>query len=164
QVLIIRQGPAPQPTATSVPPTQGPTNTAPPPTATQVPQRLTHTVQRGETLSHIALRYGVTVQELVQLNNIANPHLIYPCQVLVIRPGPQPTATAVPPTATIAPTSTQDPNAPPTASPTALPGGIPTPTPIVRPTISAPLGPNLFANPGFEGNARQVGATGVNVV
>ncbi|MGB4677505.1 MAG: hypothetical protein WBH90_12340, partial [Aggregatilineales bacterium] len=29
---------------------------------------------------------------------------------------------------------------------------------------SAPLGPNLFANPGFEGNARQVGATGVNVV
>ncbi len=164
QVLIIRQGPAPQPTATSVPPTQGPTNTAPPPTATQVPSRLTHTVQRGETLSGIALRYGVTVQELVQLNNISNPNLIYPGQVLVIRPGPQPTATAVPPTATIAPTSTRDPNAPPTASPTALPGGIPTPTPIVRPTSSAPLGPNLFANPGFEGNARQVGATGVNVV
>jgi len=44
----------------------------------------THTVQRGETLSAIGLRYGVTTWTLVQVNNIANPALILPGQVLVI--------------------------------------------------------------------------------
>jgi LysM repeat protein len=60
--------PTPQPTA------------APAPT----PTTSTHTVQRGETLSAIARRYGVSVQALVWTNNIANPSLIMPGQVLVI--------------------------------------------------------------------------------
>jgi len=48
----------------------------------------THTVQRGETLSVIAQRYGVALWTLVQTNNIANPALIVPGQVLVVpRPG-----------------------------------------------------------------------------
>ena len=46
-----------------------------------------HTVQRGDTLSEIADRFGTTVSELVRLNNIQNPNLIYPGQVLVIREG-----------------------------------------------------------------------------
>lgn len=43
-----------------------------------------YTVQRGDTLSEIASRYGTTVQELVDINNIANPNLIYPGQNLRI--------------------------------------------------------------------------------
>ncbi|MDO4548475.1 MAG: LysM peptidoglycan-binding domain-containing protein [Clostridia bacterium] len=36
-----------------------------------------HTIARGETLTSIARRYGTTVQELVRLNRITNPDLIY---------------------------------------------------------------------------------------
>ena len=44
----------------------------------------TYTVQRGDTLAAIARRYGTTVQAIAQANNIVNPNLIYPNQVLVI--------------------------------------------------------------------------------
>ncbi|MGQ9490967.1 MAG: LysM peptidoglycan-binding domain-containing protein [Anaerolineae bacterium] len=44
----------------------------------------THVVQKGETLLSIARRYGVTVQEIQKANNITNPDLIFPGQVLVI--------------------------------------------------------------------------------
>lgn len=47
-------------------------------------QSVTYTVQRGDTLSEIAQRYGTTVQELASINNILNPNLIYPGQVLKI--------------------------------------------------------------------------------
>mgnify|MGYP001851293534 FL=1 len=41
-------------------------------------------VQSGDTLSGIASRYGTTVQELVDINNIQNPDLIYPGEKLRI--------------------------------------------------------------------------------
>src|SRR5690554_6350122 len=44
----------------------------------------TYTVKKGDTLSHIAKRFGTTVNELVRLNNIKNPNLIYPGQKLKI--------------------------------------------------------------------------------
>jgi LysM repeat protein len=47
----------------------------------------THTVQRGETLSIIAHGYGVTIWTLVQANNIPNPALVYPGQVLTVPQG-----------------------------------------------------------------------------
>ncbi len=47
-------------------------------------QQRTHVVQKGETLLSIARRYGVTVQAIQKANNIANPDLIFPGQVLVI--------------------------------------------------------------------------------
>lgn len=47
-------------------------------------QQRTHVVQKDETLLSIARRYGVTVQAIQKANNIANPDLIYPGQVLVI--------------------------------------------------------------------------------
>lgn len=46
------------------------------------PIEKTYTVQPGNTLWGISQRYGVTVNQLVQLNNIPNPDLIYPGQVL----------------------------------------------------------------------------------
>lgn len=45
---------------------------------------ITYTVKRGDTLSKIALAYGVTVNHIVQLNNIQNPNLIYPGEKLRI--------------------------------------------------------------------------------
>lgn len=43
-----------------------------------------YTVKRGDTLSEIAWRYNVTVQHIVELNNIRNPNLIYPREKLRI--------------------------------------------------------------------------------
>ena len=43
-----------------------------------------YTVQRGNTLSGIAQAYNVTVNHIVELNNIQNPNLIYPGQKLRI--------------------------------------------------------------------------------
>jgi LysM repeat protein len=56
----------------------------------------THTVQRGETLSAIASRYGVSLWTLVQVNGIANPGMIFPGQVLSIPGASGQVATAVP--------------------------------------------------------------------
>ena len=44
----------------------------------------TYVVQSGDTLSGIAARFGTTVQELTQLNDITNPNLIYVGEVLKI--------------------------------------------------------------------------------
>src|SRR5687767_5727332 len=58
----------------------------------------THTVQPGETLLRIGLRYGVSVNALATANGIINPNLIFAGQVLRVpsgnvpapQPGPQP--------------------------------------------------------------------------
>jgi len=49
------------------------------PTAT-----IRYTVVPGDTLYRIALKYSTTVSAIVLANNIANPNLIYPGQVLII--------------------------------------------------------------------------------
>ncbi len=43
-----------------------------------------HTIQRGETLGTIAQAYGVTVDQILQANNISNPNTIYAGQQLQI--------------------------------------------------------------------------------
>ena len=53
----------------------------------QPPTCRTYTVQRGDTLWDIALRFGTTVSALVRLNNIQNPNLILPGQVLRLPQG-----------------------------------------------------------------------------
>jgi len=60
-----------------------------------VAQGNAHVVQRGETLFRIALRYGLSVDALVQANGIANPNQIYVGQVLVL-PVPGNTPAPVP--------------------------------------------------------------------
>ena len=41
-------------------------------------------VQRGDTLSAIALKYGTTVSKLVAVNQISNPNLIYPNERVIV--------------------------------------------------------------------------------
>lgn len=51
-------------------------------------QVLEHTVRRGETLSHIARRYGTTVRAIQDANRLRNPHAIRAGQALIVRMGP----------------------------------------------------------------------------
>ena len=44
----------------------------------------TYTVQKGDTLSAIAQKYGTTYQEIAKANGISNPNLIYAGQTLTI--------------------------------------------------------------------------------
>ena len=60
-----------------------PENTAPPTAGGTT----TIIVQRGDTLSMLALRYNTTVARLVELNNIVNPNLIYTGQSLIVPSG-----------------------------------------------------------------------------
>lgn len=45
---------------------------------------ITYTVQRGDTLSAIARKYGTSVSKIAKDNGIKNPNLIYPGQKLII--------------------------------------------------------------------------------
>nr|WP_311778274.1 MULTISPECIES: LysM domain-containing protein [Carnobacterium] len=42
----------------------------------------TYTVQSGDALSLIVLKLGISMEQLIQKNNLANPDLIYAGQVL----------------------------------------------------------------------------------
>ena len=54
------------------------------PTAASYTAAKTYTVKAGDCLWNLAKKFGVTVQDLVDANNIKNPNLIYVGQVLVI--------------------------------------------------------------------------------
>ena len=45
-----------------------------------------YTVANGDVLTAIAIRFGVTVQQICQWNNIPNPDIIYVGQQLTIYP------------------------------------------------------------------------------
>ena len=45
---------------------------------------ITITIPRGATLSELAIEYDTTIERLVELNNIANPNLIYAGNTLII--------------------------------------------------------------------------------
>lgn len=54
------------------------------PSPAPTPTTTWYTVQKGDTLAGIAVRFGVRVWDIVTLNNIANPNLIYTGQRLAI--------------------------------------------------------------------------------
>ncbi len=66
---------------------------------------LEHTVRPGETLSHIARRYGTTVRAIQDANRIRNPHAVRAGRRLIVRLGPDAMS------ATVASTAAQKPAA-----------------------------------------------------
>jgi LysM repeat protein len=104
-------------------------------------------VKPGDTLFLIASRYHTSIWNLVSINHLASPNLIFVGQVLkvpvqgTVTPTPTPKPTATPsqtatPTQTPQPTSTTTPS--PTATPTAtLAAGTPTPAPTPTATPGA---------------------------
>jgi LysM repeat protein len=48
------------------------------------PRFETYTVQTGDSLGEIGTRFGVSPEEIARLNDIENPHLIFPGQVFRI--------------------------------------------------------------------------------
>ncbi len=150
QTLIIPSGDS-QPAPINPPIITSPPAAVPPPSS-----GTTYTVQSGDTLYRIALRFGVNVLALATTNNITNINFIYVGQVLTI-PG-----TAVPPLPPTPPVPTQpapNPTAPPPTqpppSPTAPPPTQPPPNPTTPPPepTSPPQteGPNILLNSSFEG-------------
>ena len=98
------------------------------PTATSTPVTVQHEVQAGETLGEIAKAYNVTVEAIVEANNLPSPDQISVGQLLAIPvSGPVPPTPTVEPTA-VPPTNTPKPK-PPTPTPTAKPPTL-TPTPV----------------------------------
>ncbi len=110
------------------------------PTVPLPPSPIRYTVQRGDTLHRIAIRFGTTIGELLRLNNLSNPNLIYVGQSLLV-PDPNlqaptsaseiiptetpaslemtaeiPSPTAEPPNVEITPSSTPLPALPPEAA------------------------------------------------
>ncbi len=125
QQLIIPVSTLPQPATPTLPPTPTeapPTTTETPvvvqalPTFTETPvvvqplappqataqTTITYVVRYGDTLSTIAVRFGIATRDLARANGIINPNLIYIGQVLRIPVAGTPTPVA--PTATSTPT------------------------------------------------------------
>jgi LysM repeat protein len=75
---------SPRPPATSTGP-DVPPHPEPPPDADRP---ITHTVQPGETLARIALRYEVPLEQIAEQNAIADPDRITAGENLMIRPAP----------------------------------------------------------------------------
>ena len=81
--------PPPPPVTVEAPPPPPPVTAEapPPPPTTRAPgEPLIYTVQQGDTLFSIATQFGVTVDELVELNNITNPDVIFVDDQLTIPP------------------------------------------------------------------------------
>lgn len=87
--------------ATTLPPIATTTTTTTmPPTTTTIPS--TYVIQRGESLSRIAKRFGLSTAALAAYNGIANPDTIQAGQTLKI-PQPGETTTSAVPVATVNP-------------------------------------------------------------
>jgi LysM repeat protein len=92
---VAQPPPAPRPTTPRPPATSTgpdvPPHPEPPPQPEPRPDAsrpTTHTVQSGETLARIALRYQVPIEQIAEQNAIADPDLIQAGQNLEIRPAP----------------------------------------------------------------------------
>ena len=82
--LVTLPPPTPKPTLPPLP-TEEPTITPEPlPTPSPTPSPKIHIVKKGQNLTQIAARYGVTVEAIASANGITNPNLIEPGQKLII--------------------------------------------------------------------------------
>jgi LysM repeat protein len=99
QVLVRAPTQTPSPTPTATPrATPAPTPTpSPPPPSTEpgTPVLETYTVQPGDSLADIAALYSTTVEELLRLNDLPEPSLLYTGQSIVVPGSGAPRATGV---------------------------------------------------------------------
>jgi len=56
----------------------------PMPAPAPTPAREVYVVKKGDSVYKIAKRYGTTMQAIILRNNLRNPDLIYPGQILII--------------------------------------------------------------------------------
>ncbi|AGA69393.1 LysM domain-containing protein [Desulfitobacterium dichloroeliminans LMG P-21439] len=56
----------------------------PPPCPPPAPEPITYVVRQGDSVYLIAQRFGTTMQAIILANNLSNPDLIFPGQVLYI--------------------------------------------------------------------------------
>ena len=116
----------------------------------QAKQEGYYSVVLGDTLGKISSRFGVSVDELVKLNNISNPNLIYVGEVLRVDAAAaaktQTTAATVAKASVTQTTSAQtvvkvDPTATVAAKPAATPAPAATPVPAAKPAPAATPAP-----------------------
>jgi LysM repeat protein len=95
---------------------------------------ITYIVQPGDTTLGIAINYGISLQELLNLNNLSEKSIIYAGNKLIIRSAYTATPTQPTPTLTELPTITNWPTSTQVETDTSIP---PTPTPTPALPISA---------------------------
>ena len=90
QTVPVTVAPTPETVPVTVAPTPGtvPVTVAPTPGTVpiDVDTPLTYTVQPGDTLFSIARQFGVSVDTLIEINDIANPDVIFVDDTLTIPP------------------------------------------------------------------------------
>jgi hypothetical protein len=57
---------------------------SPTPVPTPVPTQQVYVVKKGDSVYKIAKRFGTTMEAIISANNLRNPNLIYPGQILLI--------------------------------------------------------------------------------
>ncbi len=107
-----------------------------------VPQPTVYIVQPGDSLSGIAFRFDVPIEDIMRANGLSNPDLLSVGQELIIPLGGLPPATPTQPI-TPTPTETPLPFEPPTPLPSETPLSIPAVTATPKP--SATSTPTLLA-------------------
>jgi LysM repeat protein len=91
--------PATPPVLVEITPVASPTPAPPSPTPGPAGAPVTYKIQPGDSLSSIAQKFGVTVDDIVKANNIENPNEIYAGQEIIIPP-PKPGGAGQPAEAT----------------------------------------------------------------
>ena len=99
-----------------------------------------HKVQSGETLSVIAQRYGVSMQNLIAINNISNPNQVEVGQTLKLRGTAKPVAKPATKPAAKPQTVAAKPAAKPASQPVAA-------KPVVQPAAAKPAVKPVAAKP-----------------
>lgn len=91
--LTVSPEPTPTPGARFLMPTPG---GPPSPTRTPTPEAIIYIVEEGDTLYDIALRFNVSLEELIEANRLENPNQLQVGQELVIPAPRAPTVTPLP--------------------------------------------------------------------